>query len=158
MKIEIKEKTAFQAFGVKWQGTFEQAEKGDVKKVLHQFRKDLFNTPFFERSQTIYGLSLQNIANGFTYYICTEVPEKSSLPANFDVFQFQSHHYAALDYKGVHVYQAYQTLYDWMKENSYQPVQNTIDHFDIYPITYEPLTDEPHLTIMIPIVMEKQRG
>jgi len=150
MDVKLIEKSAFQGIGIMWQGTFKQADQGEIRKVLHQFRQQILSDPVLKDNQSIYGISVHNIPNGFTYYICVEENDVYT-SHGLSVFKFEENTYAALDYKGSKVQEAYFSLYKWIEEHGYQVNDQHIGQIDAYPIRYDPLKDDPELTIMVPI-------
>ncbi|MGD8191679.1 GyrI-like domain-containing protein [Brevibacillus ginsengisoli] len=152
MKINTVQKDSFQIVGIKWQGTYEQAGNGEIRQAMSQFRERMSEIPETVQPRYILGISVHDIPNGFTYYIGSEVKQAAQLPEGMISFIVPSQLYATLNHPtGEEVYQSYETIDHWIKQEGYQTVTEPINYLEVYPATYDPQTDQPMLTIMVPI-------
>ncbi|WP_042144147.1 GyrI-like domain-containing protein [Paucisalibacillus sp. EB02] len=155
MEISIKKRDAFKAIGVRWQGTFQQAQAGEIKELMQQFRMRLDNLPETINKEFILGVSYDINETGFTYYLCCEVKGQYSLPEDMVEINVPELTYASYYHKPEeNISETYTAVYKWIKEEGYRlDDQINLQHLEIYPSDYHPINDAPRLTINIPVKM-----
>ncbi|WP_235601167.1 GyrI-like domain-containing protein [Heyndrickxia coagulans] len=156
LEIQIVQKHAFNAVGSKWTGTFEQAANGDIKRFFHQFKQKMGKIRHCTDPSVVIGLSYhaQDDEGLFSFYLVREVAYIEAVPEGMTALTVPSYTFAAAKYKGEDVQKAYAELYKWIRKNGYTVFQGQLEHREDYPATYEPLSDEPELTIYIPLYIE----
>jgi predicted transcriptional regulator YdeE len=153
MEIGIKKREAFKAVGVRWQGTFQQAQAGEIKDIMQQFRTRLPELPNTINKESILGVSYDIDDKGFTYYLCCEVIGENTLLEDMVEVNVPALTYASYQHKPEeNVSESYTAVYNWIKESGYQlDDQVNLEHLEIYPSDYHPINDRPRLTINIPV-------
>ncbi|GER67507.1 hypothetical protein BpJC7_29410 [Weizmannia acidilactici] len=155
MEVQIVQKHAFNAIGGKWTGTFEQAARGEIRKFFHAFKQKMGKIRHVLHPDVIIGLSYHTDEDGvFSFYLVQEVAYIEAVPEGMTSLTVPAYTFAAAKYKGSAVQEAYADLYKWIKQNGYTVYQGQLEHREDYPASYQPLSDEPNLTIHIPLYVE----
>lgn len=157
MEILIVDKSAFQLVGLTWQGTFEQAGAGEIRQVMQKVRERQEQILNRIDPSTILGITQSMTQTSFTYTVGFEVEhvDQIPLPEGMSHITVPAQLYAkAIHPTAEEVFQSYQRVFEWIKLQGYQQVDQHMNHLELYPVTYNPLTDTPELTIMIPIQKE----
>lgn len=152
MHIHTVQKEAFEIVGVKWQGTYEQAGTGEIRHMMSQFRERVNEIPNAVDTGHLLGISVHDFSGGFTYYIGLAVKQVTQVPEGMTSLTVPAQLYATLIHPtGEEVFQSYQAVETWIQQQGYQAVTYPITHLEVYPASYQPLTDQPEFTIHIPI-------
>jgi predicted transcriptional regulator YdeE len=153
MEISIKKLDAFKAIGVRWQGTFQDARDGEIKRVMQQFYDQLGELPNKMDKTAILGISYHITENGFTYYICCKSDESSVIPNQMEEISVPTLEYVTCEHDpSGDIADTYSAVYKWIGENDYQENEEIdLKHLEVYPADYEPMNEPPRLTIHIPV-------
>ncbi|PKR78431.1 hypothetical protein CEY16_01350 [Halalkalibacillus sediminis] len=154
MEISLKTLNEFVGVGVKWQGTFEEAENGDIREVFAQFKEDVHSIPNRVEPQVIYGLADHNFEGGFTYYLLVEVASIGNIPEHMLTLQVPTQTYACTEYSEqseLSIQDTYMKLHQWIENKTYELDQFNFTSLEVYPNDYNPKVDQPKMTIHVPI-------
>ncbi|RKL66269.1 AraC family transcriptional regulator [Salipaludibacillus neizhouensis] len=154
--ITVVSKEAFQAVGLKWEGTFEEAAAGGIRHVQEEMHRRLKEISHIVDSKTLLGLSYDaNLGElGFTHYAVVEVKGAENIPAEMVSVTVPSLSYATSEHqKDQNIEYSYQNLYKWIKDQGLKTNNDThLTHLEKYPLSQDPYTLDPAFTMMIPIV------
>lgn len=154
MGITVTERESFDAIGVRWEGTFKQAQAGEIRTFMQQFRERLEELPDGTDTSSVFGISYDVSAEGFTYYLCCKVLDSvGELPDGMERITVPSLTYATYKHsEEENVSDSYTKVYEWIKENGYNVDEKaSLEHLEIYPADYQPINERPRLIINIPI-------
>ncbi|EDL65221.1 GyrI-like domain-containing protein [Bacillus sp. SG-1] len=150
MEPKIIKKAGFKALGLKWQGTFEEAQDG-IPTLFPKLEEVRDGIQYKVDPGVVKGLSYHNLTGGLTYYICHEVSEIEEIRYGLEIIEVPSYTYAFLAYEGLEIMDSYQLLYDWIEEKGYSLDQQILQHLEEYPAQYDPYEDELKVNIYIPV-------
>lgn len=156
MSDKIIEMDGFSCVGVKWQGTYEQAEKGELKTLQEEFKRRISQGKGEGSLASVYGLARGNDGKGFIYYYLAKKEEDAQVPEGMVEVEIPSGLYAYADADG-NVKEVYTELYKWIEENGYEAGRKEVSSLEVYPFDYDALSELPRLKVYIP-VREKQKG
>ncbi|MBB6454052.1 putative transcriptional regulator YdeE [Salirhabdus euzebyi] len=151
----VVNKEAFKAVGLKWEGTFEEAGAGEIRKVHAQMQERLNEIQHVVNPETLLGLSYhaRPDGKGFTHYAVVEVEKIEEVPTNMVSLSVPTLSYAKCGHKkGQDISQSYNNIYAWIASQGYK--ENNVDHlthFEKYPMKQDPYTEEPEFEILIPV-------
>jgi predicted transcriptional regulator YdeE len=154
MSYEIVTKEAFQAIGLKWEGTFAEAGAGAIKEIIHQVHGRLKEIDKQVNPDILLGLSnhADPKSDRFTHYSVVEVEAGTKVPEGLIQFSLPTLKYVKTYHpKGESVQDSYTKIYNWIKENGYTLAQADITHFEEYPMKQDAFESDPEFGIMIPI-------
>lgn len=152
MAVKVIQKPAFQAVGMKWEGTFEQANAGEIRHVMKRMQKRAGEIKHKRNEETLLGISFDVGPDGFTYYVAFEVERVEEIPQGMEHVQVPAMTYASCSHdQGEQVEQSYRNIYRWLEEQGYEPNRDGVEHLEAYPIEQDPLHDKPYFQINIPI-------
>lgn len=154
MGIFVTDLEAFTAVGVCWKGTFKQAQAGEIRTFMQEFRERLGELPQDADKSEIIGLSYDVTSEGFTYYLCCKVPDSNGqLPEGMEQITVPALTYASYEHTAEEeVNGSYTNIYGWIESNGYRANDEiNLEHVEIYPSDYHPINERPRLTIHIPI-------
>lgn len=151
----LTKKEAFQAVGLKWEGTFAEAGAGGIRAVQLQLQQRLDEIPYAIHKETMLGLSYHAFpgGEGFIHYAAVEVERVDKLPEGMVAVSVPTLTYACCEHRKEHsIEQSYNNIYAWIREQGckeYSP--DHLTHFEKYPMNQDPYGDGPEFTIMIPV-------
>lgn len=154
MTVKIIQKPSFQAIGIKWVGTFEQADAGEIRPVMETMKKRAAEIQHKRNEHTILGISYHVSETGFTYYVTFEVEKVEGIPEGMEHVSVPEMSYASCYHElNENVEQAYRDMYAWLDEQGYEPNKDGIEHLEEYPIDLDLQHDKPpYFQINIPII------
>ncbi|MFD2044688.1 GyrI-like domain-containing protein [Ornithinibacillus salinisoli] len=148
-------KEAFHAIGLKWEGTFAEAGAGSIKAVHQEFQERLKEIPHVIHPETMLGLSYHAVSGseGFTHYAVVEVEKVEVVPPGMESVSVPTLTYAACEHHTHQsIDQSYNNIYRWIKEQGYKDyAPSNLTHFEKYPMSQDPYTENPEFVIMIPV-------
>jgi predicted transcriptional regulator YdeE len=148
-------KEAFQAVGLKWEGTFAEAGAGGIRKIQAEIHKRLEEIPHVTNPDLLLGLSYHAIpgGDGFTHYAVVEVEKVEAIPSGMVSISVPTLTYAKCEHqKGQSIEQSYNNIYIWIGKQGFE--ENPVDHlthFEEYPMKQDPYDKDPAFKIMIPV-------
>lgn len=152
MDAKILSKQAFYAVGMKWEGTFQEAAEGEIRKLMELFKGRIQEIPNVKQSDMILGFTEDLTPHGFTYYVTVETMDgENMIPENMTQLSIPTLTYAVCEHKrGMNVEQTYEDLAKWYTSQGFElePGERT---FETYSLQYQPLADEPEFCIYSPI-------
>jgi len=154
----VTRKPAFQAVGLKWEGTFAEAGAGGIRAVQRTLQERLAEIPHAIHADTLLGLSYHAApgGDGFIHYAVVEVERIEEVPEGMVTISVPALTYAACSHrKGQSIDQSYNNIYAWIAEQGYSEYKpDHLTHFEQYPMSQDPYTDDPEFMIMIPVQTE----
>ncbi|HAG01157.1 MULTISPECIES: effector binding domain-containing protein [Paenibacillus] len=148
-------KEAFQAVGLKWEGTFADAAAGGIRAVHRQLQERLEEIPHAIHKDTMLGLSYHAFpgGEGFIHYAAVEVEKLGKVPDGMVNVSVPTLTYAACQHSKEQAIEAsYTNIYNWIKEQGYKEYSpDHLTHFEKYPMSQDPYDDHPEFVIMIPV-------
>lgn len=152
MKFNLVTKDKFHVVGVKWQGTFQDADQGEIRKLMMAFKERIQDIPNVADADTIFGVTEDVTNEGFTYYVTVEtkgIPD--SVPQDMTHLTIGKHTYAVCQHrKGMNIEQTYEDLAKWYTAQGYELVPGERS-FEIYSTQYHPLEEEPEFCVYSPV-------
>ncbi|MBS4216784.1 effector binding domain-containing protein [Bacillus sp. FJAT-49711] len=149
-------KEAFQAIGLKWEGTFAEAGEGAIRKIQIKLKNRLEEISNIVNPDILLGLSYHATfgGNGFTHYAVVEVESVEEVPLGMISISVPTLTYATCQHrKGQNIEQSYDNMYNWIrKEGLMENNVGHLTHFEKYPMTQNPYSTDPEFTIMIPVM------
>lgn len=155
-KAVLVSKEAFQAVGLKWEGTFEEAAAGGIRLIHEEMHQRLKEIRHVVNGDTLLGLSYHADSDntGFIHYAVVEVEKVEDVPEGMTSIFVPSLTYAKCEHrKGQSIEKSYNNIYEWIKAQ--ELVENhvgNLTHFERYPMNQDPYDNDPEFTIMIPVV------
>lgn len=152
--VLIVSKNGFQAVGLKWEGTFEEAWAGEIRNVHAEMQQRLQEIAHVTNPEILLGLSYQAKPGrkGFIHYAVVEVEQVAETPTNMINISVPPLTYAQCNHrKGQRIDRSYQHIYAWIERQGYTEADSDLTHVELYPMNQDPYTDEPEFTIMIPV-------
>lgn len=151
----ITTKPAFQAVGLKWEGTFAEAGAGGIRAVHKELQERLAEIPHALHKETMLGLSYHANPNadGFIHYAVVEVERVVDIPEGMVVISVPELTYATCHHAKQHnIEQSYNNIYNWIREQGYKDAApEGLTHFEKYPMNQDPYAENPEFVIMIPV-------
>ncbi|MGG3282053.1 GyrI-like domain-containing protein [Paenibacillus solani] len=152
----LTRKEAFQAVGLRWEGTFAEAGAGGIRAVHRRLQERLGEIPYAIHTDTMLGLSYHAVpgGDGFIHYAVVEVERIiDRVPDGMVTISVPDLTYAACSHrKEQSIDQSYNNIYAWIKEQGYSEYNpDHLTHFEKYPMSQDPYADDPEFTIMIPV-------
>ncbi|MCR8642700.1 GyrI-like domain-containing protein [Paenibacillus sp. N1-5-1-14] len=145
-------KEAFQAIGLKWEGTFAEASAGGIRAVQTEFKKRLGEIKHVLHPESLLGLSYHITEGGFTHYVSVEVDRIEDVPEDMHSISVPTMTYAKCEHKkGQQIDMSYNNIYAWIENQGYQVLQGDTFHFEIYPMANDPYSNDPEFVIMIAV-------
>lgn len=152
MQITLVTKEAFQIVGILWRGTYAQAAAGEIRHVMAEMKRRYMEIPQQAQPDSIFGISIEHHAEGFTYLIGAPVHDSLVLPDGMIRRFVPTQTYVTGQAgKGTNIEEAYREMFRWIEENGYKQKQDVLTHLEIYPLHGDPFDNEPELTMMIPV-------
>ncbi|MFC5450337.1 GyrI-like domain-containing protein [Paenibacillus aestuarii] len=154
-EITLITKPIFQAIGLRWEGTFAEANAGGIREVHRALQKRLPEIQQPVDQQHFYGLSYHAYpeGTGFTHYAVVEMDNSAPTPPGMLRIHVPALTYAKLEHrKGQSIQQSYTYAYAWMKEEHLAPDPGELTHFEVYPMQQNPFEQDPVFTILIPVI------
>ncbi len=153
--VKVVSQKGFQAVGLKWEGTFEEAFGGAIRKIQDEMHQRLAEIPHVVDSEVLLGLSYHASlgGTGFTHYAAVEVDKVEDLPDGMVAVSVPELTYAQTEHnKGQSVKHSYDNIYVWIRSEGYQE-DNTdgLTHYERYPMSQNPYDENPEFTIRIPV-------
>ncbi|MEJ9218247.1 GyrI-like domain-containing protein [Paenibacillus glucanolyticus] len=154
-EAKIMSKEAFQAVGLKWEGTFAEAGAGGIRAIHRMLQERLPEIPYAIHTDTLLGLSYHAFPDGegFIHYGIVEVERIEEIPAGMVSLSVPALTYAACEHSRQHsIEQSYNNIYSWIHEQGYTEYNpDHLTHFEKYPMSQDPYADNPEFIIMIPV-------
>lgn len=153
--VKIVSKSGFHAIGLKWEGTFEEAFAGGIRKVQEEMHRRLNEIPNIMNDDILLGLSYHAKlgGKGFTHYAAVEVSNINYIPEKMVTISVPPLTYAQTEHnKGQSVKHSYDNLYEWIRNEGYRERNaDGLTHFEQYPMKQDPYDTDPEFTIHIPL-------
>lgn len=152
MDISIVAKESFHAVGLTWTGTYVQAGAGEIRQLIALFQQ--CQSEIEHRLEPLYitGISYDQVADGFSYFLCTPVSEVGTIPEGMELRSYPAQLFVtAYLPQGTAVEQAYRELHQWLEQHGYQQAQDTLTYMEKYAHDYDLDEVAPAMTIMIPV-------
>lgn len=151
----LSRKEAFQAVGLRWEGTFAEAGAGGIRAVHRTLQERLVEIPYAIHTDTMLGLSYHAVpgGDGFIHYAVVEVEQIDQVPDGMVTVSVPGLTYATCSHrKDQSIDQSYNHIYAWIKEQGYSEHNpDHLTHFEKYPMSQDPYSDDPEFIIMIPV-------
>ena len=154
IKYTIVKKPSFTTIGLKWEGTFSEAEAGAIKSVMKEMHERMSEIDHVVHSDSLIGLSYNASAgkDRFTHYSTVEVKEKSNVPPGMVQLTIPETTFVTTKHeKGKNIQASYEKIYQWIEENGYKASSEDLTHVEVYPAKPDTYTDDPEFIIMIPV-------
>lgn len=153
---EIIKLPAYRAVGLRWQGTFREAQLlGDVINTM-KIRVD--ELPKAVKPDVLLGLSYHLVPDGFVHYSVFEVESDQAIPDGMVEIVVPEMTYLFTRHQGGSIDKTYDEIAQWLTENGYSPIKEPgVTYYDPrLPIKHERyslLSDssDPHFDILIPV-------
>jgi len=158
-EVRAVHKPSLHAVGMRWEGTFGEAEAGGIRAVQREFKRRLSEIGGRTNDGILLGLSYHAApgADRFTHYSAVEVAERGQVPEGMTEIEVPALTYARTEHrKGQSIEWSYRNVYQWMDEQGYSPLQGGPTHFEEYPLLQDPDDPDPEFVILIP--MEKKQA
>ncbi|GAB6926715.1 hypothetical protein JCM10914A_06980 [Paenibacillus sp. JCM 10914] len=151
----VTSKAAFQAVGLKWEGTYAEAGAGGIRAVHRALQERLTEIPHAIHTDTLLGLSYHAFpgGDGFTHYAVVEVERIDDVPTGMVTLSVPTLRYAVCSHrKEQSIDQSYNNIYAWINDQGYSAYSpDHLTHFEKYPMSQDPYSDHPEFIIMIPV-------
>ncbi|GKS13442.1 hypothetical protein YDYSY3_44420 [Paenibacillus chitinolyticus] len=145
-------KESFRAVGLKWAGTFAEANAGEIRVVHDEMRNRLKEIKHILNPEILLGLSYQINEGGFTHYAVVEVAKVEDIPEGMTTVTLPTLTYAKCEHqKGQKIDSSYNNMYAWIESQGYKLHKGDVTHFEEYPMHQDPYSKEPEFIIMIPV-------
>jgi len=155
MDVKLMAREAFHAIGLRWDGTFQGAAKGEIRQLIAEFKQRLDEIPGLADRNQILGLAEGHTDEGFTYYVMAETTQITEIPSGMTALSVPAYTYAVCEHrKGTDIDQTYADFAAWYSAKGYELVPNARS-FEVYPIHYNPLEDEPEFCVYHPVQPKK---
>ncbi|MGG2197438.1 MULTISPECIES: GyrI-like domain-containing protein [Paenibacillus] len=145
---------AFQAVGLRWEGTFAQAGAGEIRGLQRALQSRLNEIRYVADPAVLLGLSyhVTPARDSFTHYAAVEVERAEDVPSGMTRLSVPSHTYVQTEHrKGQQIERSYTGLFAWIEREGYRTVPGTLTHFELYPMRQDPYDPDPAFTILIPV-------
>lgn len=150
--IVIYELPAFEAVGLKWEGTFAGAQAGEIRDLQQDLKRRLDEIPNLVRPDILLGLSSHVVKEGFLHYAAVEVPEGTVVPGDMIRIEVPALTCAKYEHqKGQSIGLSYSNLYAWIEKQGYRAAGGEFTHIELYPMAQDAHDRDPAFTILIPI-------
>ncbi|WAA09094.1 GyrI-like domain-containing protein [Fervidibacillus albus] len=154
--VYITSKEGFFAVGLKWEGTFQEANEGAIRKVQKKLQSRLGEIHDIVNEDTMLGLSYhaKRGKETFIHYAAVEVKNVSKFPNDMFFITVPPLSYATTSHKKHQkIDQSYENVYNWIKKEGYlETYPDGLTHMEYYPMKQDPFTDNPEFEIRIPVV------
>lgn len=151
----LTRKVAFQAIGLRWEGTFAEAGAGGIRAVHRTLQDRLAEIPYAIHTETMLGLSYHAFpgGDGFVHYAVVEVELIDQVPHGMVTVSVPDLTYATCSHhKDQSIDQSYNNIYAWIKKQGYAEYNpDHLTHVEKYPMSQDPYSDNPEFIIMIPV-------
>lgn len=145
-------KEAFQAVGLKWEGTFAEAGAGGIRAVQTVLQNRLKEIKHIVNPDKLLGLSYHVTEGGFTHYAVVEVERAEDIPDGMTLVAVPTLTYARCQHqKGQNIETSYTNMYAWIENQGYSLHNGDLTHFEEYPMKQDPYDRDPEFIIMIPV-------
>ncbi|WP_164217334.1 effector binding domain-containing protein [Virgibacillus sp. YIM 98842] len=151
-------KQQFEAIGLKWEGTFSEAEAGGIKSMMKEMHERMNEIDHVVQSENLIGLSYnaQTGNDRFVPYSVVEVAKISNIPEGVMAISVPETTFVRMKHlKGQDIRASYRNIYQWIAEKGYVTSTEYLTHLEIYPVHQDSYSNDPNFTIMIPITMEE---
>ena len=149
-------KKAFEAVGLKWEGTFAEAGEGSIHAVQRKLQDRIKEIPYVLNTEIMLGLSYHADpkAERFIHYAVVEVERTEEIPNGMVTVSVPTLSYATCKHvKNQKVDQSYKNIYSWIKKQGYQKIHvDGLTHFEQYPMQQDLSTNDLEFIIMIPVL------
>lgn len=155
MSYELVKKDCFLAVGLPWEGTFADADAGEIRKVLKELHQRANEIEYPSSTEEIIGLSYRKSSEGdrFRHYSLVEVEKVINIPDGMVALQVPAMKLVkATHHKDEDVASTYQNVYRWIEQQGYKAASVEYTHMEIYPFDRSAYEGTPEFTILIPIV------
>jgi predicted transcriptional regulator YdeE len=155
-EARVVQKSAFQAVGLRWEGTFAEAGAGGIRLVHQAMQQRLHEIPQVLDPEKLLGLSYHAHpgGKGFIHYAVVEVSELGNTPDGMVEISVPALTYAKCQHrKGQAIDRSYQNIYKWIEEQGFAAGQGDLTHLEEYPMRQDPYDKDPEFTILIPIIV-----
>ncbi|MFD2330747.1 GyrI-like domain-containing protein [Cohnella sp. GCM10020058] len=150
--VVLYELPAFEAVGLKWEGTFAGAEAGEIRDLQDELKRRLGEIPKLTQPDTLLGLSSHVVKEGFLHYAAVEVPEEAAVPGDMVRLEVPALTCAKFEHKkGQSIGLSYSHVYAWIEKQGYQSASGDFKHIELYPMDQDSHDPNPAFTILIPI-------
>ncbi|SES41456.1 GyrI-like domain-containing protein [Salipaludibacillus aurantiacus] len=146
--------------GLKWEGTFEKAFRGDIRKVIKEVsrRKDEIENKVNDHEFA--GVSIHDRRGGFTHYAGWEVKEGTPVPSGFEMCHLPEADYLIFRHKkSKNIGDSYTEVLQNIHERGLTALKpEEVDSYDELPIKIElypadrVLDEEMEFEIHIPVI------
>ncbi len=163
-EIQIVEKPAYHAVGMKWKGTFQEAGEGGVRKTINLMKGRMDEILQITHPDILLGLSYHDIPGGFSHYSVFEVSKVNQIPEGMISKTVPSFTYLRVKHHSKQsINQTYRNIAAWLKNSDYVSYRdpNIIYYDDFLPIKHEAYnlenidSNDHEYDIMIPVVKGK---
>ncbi|RKN77048.1 GyrI-like domain-containing protein [Paenibacillus ginsengarvi] len=155
LEVNLITKQAFQAIGLRWDGTFQGAAKGEIRELIAEFKRRLNEISGIVIRDRILGFSEGHTKEGFTYFVMVETLQSDEIPDGMTALSIPTYTYAVCEHqKGMNIDKTYEDLAAWYSAEGYELVPNARS-FETYPFHYNPLVDEPEFCVYNPVQLRK---
>lgn len=151
---QVVTREGFQAIGLKWEGTYEQAGAGKIKVIHEKMKKRVQEIPHTINPDILLAVSYHATpdAKGFTHYAAIEVSKVDEIPEGMESISIPTLQYATCEHRrGQDVSQSYTNMYNWMAEKGLKPYSGEFTHLEVCLMDRDDFTRNPEFTIMIPL-------
>lgn len=150
--VVLYELPAFEAVGLKWEGTFAGAKAGEIRDLQEELKSRLSEIPKLTQPDTLLGLSSHVLKEGFLHYAAVEVPEEAAVPGDMVRIRVPALTCAKFEHKkGQSIGLSYSHVYAWIEKQGYQAAGGEFTHIELYPMNQDTHDPNPEFTILIPI-------
>ncbi len=156
-EARLIKRPAFQAVGIRWEGTFAEADAGGIRILQEQFKKRLSEIQGAVQTDVLLGLSYHAFpaAEGFVHYAAVKLGEQDSetLPEGMTGITVPELDYACCFHrKGQSIDLSYKNLYAWIGEQGMkEAAPEGLTHYEEYPMSQDPYDRDPEFAILIPV-------
>ncbi|GMK43697.1 GyrI-like domain-containing protein [Paenibacillus glycanilyticus] len=145
-------KPSFQAVGIRWEGTFEEAGEGGIRAVQTEVIRRLAEIRHVVHPDILLGLSYHHEGDSFIHYAALEVERVEDVPEGMDSVTVPALTYAMTEHKKEdNIDSSYTNIFAWIEKQGYPLHKGDVTHFEKYPMAQDPYAKNPEFTIMIPV-------
>jgi predicted transcriptional regulator YdeE len=150
VQAQFTARDAFTAVGFIWDGTYEQADKGEIRELLSLLQQRLPEIADIIEPNHIIGISWNERSDGFRYFVGLRVASGSGTPGGMTKIQMPASEYAAHEHAEGNVFETYRQLFRWLAEHGRAQDKTSLDLMEEYPIDMDPF-GPPRLRLMVPV-------
>lgn len=154
VEFSVTSRPAHRLAGLWWSGTFDAAATGEIQRRLARVR-DFYATRDSVWKSPLVGLSRNERADGFDYYVGVDVGDDADLPPDFSVVEVPELTLVSAWHgpdDGA-IPQRYGAMMIWLREHGYTPTTTVCDHREEYPHDTDDAATRG-LRLMIPVFRE----